>query len=739
MSLQPGTAPQPQQGVLTPADVWRIFRKRLGLIIACFVVFGLGGTAALLGWYFLHPSYTAEGVVEVEPGQNLPPALAQGYSAEVPIPLFEPYVQAQVLAIGNPRVLDAAIEALGDKQNLYRGLSPAYKLGKDLDVAHQINTQTIFVSLTGANREQVAAIVTEVLRQYTDQLKTERQQADADRQRDLRQERDDLRKQLDELGRKLASYRGESNLIVADERGSEQLARLTAIVRQLTDAQVVLAETNAAWSQFQELKKLADEQKDYTPVLMAFPEIMETMRRDPSITALGEQSSRLTQELRSMKQRFGEKHETVRRFETAAQAARNDYEAKQNEILGQLFQQQAATLKSRNDRARAAEAELQARVAEARAAAVDTAKLTSEYRTREEEYRRVQSLYNTVMDGLERMRITAALSRANVRVARWPQIPIDPSAPRLLLYIPAAVVFSILLGLGLAMLLELIDTRVRTPADVTRQVGVPLLASIPDLTEDERLSLDTNVALVSQMSPQSLLAESFRQLRTSLLFASDQPVKSLLVTSPNPGDGKTAVAVNLAIALARGGARVLLIEANFRRPALAAVFDVPGRIGLSNVLVGLNSAADAIQATSIANLDVMVGGPTPPSPAELLGSQSMRTLVTEQIRAYDRVIIDGAPMLVVADNYLMAELLDGVVLVFRAGANTRGMAQRTMHQVLALRGRIFGAVLNRVRATKGGYFRESFQAYYDYSGTSCPVDVATGVAAGQTRSGPQAG
>jgi capsular exopolysaccharide synthesis family protein len=365
-------------------------------------------------------------------------------------------------------------------------------------------------------------------------------------------------------------------------------------------------------------------------------------------------------------------------------------------------------------------------VAEARGRAVDISKVATEYRAREDVFRRVQSLLNTVMDGLERMKLATAMALPTVSIAQLASLPEDPSEPRLPIYIPSAIIFSLLLGMGLCLLLELMDTRLRTPIQIVRQVGVPLLSNVPDLTEDERLALDMNVALVSQKAPQSLLAEAFRQLRTSLLFSSERPVKSILVTSPNPGDGKSTVAANLAITMARSGASVLLIEANFRRPSLARTFDVPASVGLSNVLVGLSSAAEAIQATAIENLDLLTCGALPPSPAELLGSDSMRQLMTEQARAYDHVIIDGAPILVVADNHLLAEVVDGIILVFRAGENTRGIALRAAAQMKSLRGRLLGAVLNRVRATKGGYFRESFQAYYDYAGASCPVDVKSG-------------
>ena len=718
MSQQPTVAQPASAMALTPADVWRIIRKRLWLIIACFVVFGLGGTAAVVAWWYWAPYYTAEGVIEIEPGQAQTLDLTRGYQDQIPVQLFQPYVESQARAILSPRALAAALEALKGAQTLYPGPIPnaTYALGEDLQVMHIVNTQNIVVTLKGTDARQVRDIVREVLKQYIDQLKADRQQADADRQQELRAERDDLRRQLDELGRKLASYRDESAVIVADERGGEYVAALNALVRQLTVSQVELAAARADWTQFQELRKQSEETKDLSAVLMAFPEVMEAMRRDPTITPLATTSARLNQELGSLEQRFGPQHETVRRIKVMAQASANDLEAKQNETLGQLIQQQAAVLKNRYDSTRGSEAELQTRVSEARAAALSAAKLTAEYRSREDEYRRVQTLLNTVLDGLERLRIGSALARPNVRVVVQPEIPLEPTEPRRVLYSLAAVLFSLLLGVGLSLLIELMDTRLRTPMQVARQVGVPMLASVPDLTEDERLSLDTNLALVSHTAPHSLLAESFRQLRTHLLFASDQPIRSLLVTSPNPGDGKSTVATNLAIAMARTGERVLLVEANFRRPILPRVFDVPDAIGLSNVLVGLNRISEAVQATAIENLDVLVGGPPPPSPAGLVGCETMRQLVDEEVKAYDRVIVDGAPMLVVADNHLVTPMLDGVIMVFRAGENTRGVAQRAVQQILSLHGRIFGAVLNRVRATKGGYFRESFQAYYDYSG-----------------------
>jgi len=718
MSQQPTTS-QSMMGLLSAHDVLRILRKRLWLILACFVVLGLGGAGAIVTWRYVAPLYTATAYIAVEPGQGgRPGEIAPLYSEQVPIQLYTQYVMRQVMAIQSERVLAAALENLGPNQTMFRGPDAAYRLGEKIVVQHLAESENIAISLTGMDATQVRDIVQEVAKQYIANVEDQRKAVDAVRQGDLQTERDDLRRDRDRIANELTELRRQSDAVVLDERGSEEMARLATLARQLVDVQFELAGARSAWLQFQELQKEAQDKKDLRPVLLAFPEMMQGLRQDPRVLALSQQVARYSQELEGLKGRFGERHEAVRRSQVVFQTAQNDLETQQNAVLVELVQQQAAVLQYNYNRAREAEAELLDKVAEARSAAIRLSQRAAEYRQREDEFRRLQDLLQTVSDGLYRMRIAAALARPQIQIVQMPSIPFEPTEPRTVLYSVAAIVFSLMVGVGLSIALELMDTRIRTPAEVARQVGVPLLGSVPDLAEDDRLSLDTNLALVSYRSPESLLAEAFRQLRTNLLFTSDQPIKSVLITSPNPGDGKSTVAANIAIAMARSGNKVLLVEANFRRPALARLFDVPDALGLSNVLVGMNAASEAIQASAVENLDLLVGGATPPSPADLLGSPAMRRFLDEQKKNYDRVIVDGAPTLVVADSHLLAELVDGVVLVLRANENTRGMAQRGTRMILSLKAKLLGAVLNGVRATKGGYFREAYQAYYDYAGSA---------------------
>src|SRR5690606_29361711 len=175
-------------------------------------------------------------------------------------------------------------------------------------------------------------------------------------------------------------------------------------------------------------------------------------------------------------------------------------------------------------------------------------------------------------------------------------------------------------------------------------------------------------------APQSLVAEAFRRTRTHMQFSGPmQTQRSLLITSPSPGDGKTAVAMNLAATLAHSGQRVLLIDCNFRRPDLRERYNLSRTTGLSNILIGESTLSHQVEKTELPNLDVLLSGPMPPTPAELLGSEPMRKLLDEALSRYDRVLLDGPPALLISDASVLSGMVDGVILVARADANSKGV------------------------------------------------------------------
>jgi capsular exopolysaccharide synthesis family protein len=219
-------------------------------------------------------------------------------------------------------------------------------------------------------------------------------------------------------------------------------------------------------------------------------------------------------------------------------------------------------------------------------------------------------------------------------------------------------------------------------------------------------------------NPDTIVSEAFRQIRTTLMFSGPvEQRRSMLVTSPMPEDGRTSVSLNLGHAIAHGGRSVLVIDANFRQPVIRKLFPMCPDGGLSSCL---SDATDWRELTHEVepNLHVMAAGPIPPNPAELLGSDKMRQLLTEFQGEFDQIIFDGAPCLVVSDSAVLSTVVDGVVLTVRASVSTYGIVQRTRDMLNKLGSHIFGVVLNGVRVTAGGYLRKNYETFYEYRESS---------------------
>ncbi|MBC7074983.1 MAG: CpsD/CapB family tyrosine-protein kinase [Syntrophomonadaceae bacterium] len=227
--------------------------------------------------------------------------------------------------------------------------------------------------------------------------------------------------------------------------------------------------------------------------------------------------------------------------------------------------------------------------------------------------------------------------------------------------------------------------------------------------------------LISSKSPKSPVAEAFRTLRTNLAFTGmDHSSRSILVTSPSPEDGKSAVAANLAVVLAQAGNRVILVDCDLRKPVQHKIFQVANDRGFTNCLVQAAEIEEAVIKTGVDNLDLLTSGPVPPNPAEILASKHMSNLLEHLLGKYDYVITDAPPLLAVTDAAILATQVDGVILVVRS-ANTRiDQAREAKNRLLKVNARLLGAVLNQVKVNSYGY-----QYYYYYYQESDDNEVKT--------------
>jgi len=304
--------------------------------------------------------------------------------------------------------------------------------------------------------------------------------------------------------------------------------------------------------------------------------------------------------------------------------------------------------------------------------------------------------------------------------ATTPTAPISPNVPET---VATAAAIGLVLALGGAFLIEYLDDTVRSGEEVTRLTGLPLMASIArmegDGPESERL--------ITVQDPLSPVSEAYRVLRTGVRFASvDRPLRTFMVTSAGPSEGKSVTVANLAVTFAEAGQRVLLVDADLRRAVQHRIFHVSNFRGLSDALLeGNQSLAEDIQHTDVSNLSIMTAGEFPPNPSELLASDRMGELIEELKRRYDLVLFDSPPSLVVADGAILGSRVDGVLLVADVGQTHRKAAQFVAEELRRARANLLGAVLNRVGAAGSGYgYGYGYGHYYRYGEQSAEATSA---------------
>jgi succinoglycan biosynthesis transport protein ExoP len=334
-----------------------------------------------------------------------------------------------------------------------------------------------------------------------------------------------------------------------------------------------------------------------------------------------------------------------------------------------------------------------------------------------------RTLYEGLLEKLKEAGVTAGLRSNNFRIINAARVPTSPSQPNIPRNLTFALVLGVISGISLAFLLESMDNTVRTPEQAQALSCLPSLGMIPLGSKSasygatgKRLALTASqevVETVTQARPQSQMAESYRALRTSLLLSNlGAPPRVILVTSARPQEGKTTTSINTAIVLAQKGVRVLLIDADLRRPSIHKTLGMGPRSGLSNVLTGSASLQQTVATTPILpNLFILPAGTPPPNPAELLASSNMRDLLEELREQFDHIVIDTPPTLSVTDAVVLSPRADATILVIRSGQTTKQALRRARDILMQVNAHVAGVLLNAVDLTSPDYYY-----YYEYQG-----------------------
>ncbi|MDA8125841.1 MAG: polysaccharide biosynthesis tyrosine autokinase [Deltaproteobacteria bacterium] len=338
-------------------------------------------------------------------------------------------------------------------------------------------------------------------------------------------------------------------------------------------------------------------------------------------------------------------------------------------------------------------------------------KIAIQFQVLQQEAESNRQLYDLLLKRLKESSVTEENRTVNIYIVDRAEVPTTAVRPKKAMGLLIALVLGLGLGLGLAFFVEYLDDTLKSPEDLERHLSLPYLGSLPHF--DFKTEAEGGSDLLVLDDPRSQAAESYRGLRTGILFSTpDRSPRTILVTSATASEGKTITSVNIALVMASAGERTLLVDLDMRRPRLHKSLKVSNERGVSNILVGDSDWRTFVQQTPVANLHFISSGPIAPNPAELIASERMKSLIHEWAEAYDRVIIDTAPITAVTDPVLLSRLVDGTVILIQAGGTSRRIIAAGIRQIQAIQGRVLGAILNNVDTHQGGYYYQYYKHYY---------------------------
>jgi succinoglycan biosynthesis transport protein ExoP len=438
------------------------------------------------------------------------------------------------------------------------------------------------------------------------------------------------------------------------------------------------------------------------------------VQADARIMKLREKLGDLKEKRQALLQTYTEEWPGVKQIDAQIKPVEDELAKAPKEVL--------ASLKSRADAAEDREKSLTAAYSRQHSTTTQQTKDQIQMAILTSELEANKQLLNTLTQKLRELTLgSGGGTPSDVTVSTYSRVPRGPVGPQRLRTIILAFILSLVAGIGLAFLLDFLDDTIKSIDDVDRYIHLPALALIPAARSDkprlrgaEATSSDTT-ALALVGDARSPIAESYRHLRTSLLLSSaGTPPKTILVTSSQPSEGKTTTAINTAFMLAQTGAQVLIIDCDLRRPRLHTHFNLPNARGLTNCLSGESDDLDSLIHTyeKQPNLKLLPSGPIPPNPAELLGSDEMRRLLTTLSEKFTHIIVDSPPAISFTDASILSTFVDGVILVVHGGRSSRAVVRRAKQQLLDVGAHIFGVVLNNVKIESHDYYYAGYAGYY---------------------------
>ena len=684
----------PQEGMLQV--IWRRHRLVLLLVI-------IGVLAGLAYLYKATPIYTSTSRLYVEQSGPRIIGVQEGFMTQ-----SKNYLYTQCELLTSTPILAAVAERpeLRQFKTFSAVDNPIAMLRRSVSVVVGKKDDIINVSMDSAYPQEAAQVVNMVVDSYITYQATSKRSTAAEVLKILQKEKDKRDEELAQRYQAILEFKqAHSALSLEDERGNILIQGLARLSDSLTEARI---ETISAKATLAAAELMRDE-----PATLR--QLIEARRAGGVYVSLNQQETQLHAQISHYQLQLP----ALRTKLTAEHPVVKDLESKIRRLQAQLGQQEdqlaAAYLEVMRQQWLAAqqrEVELQAAFDQQSDEAKDLNVKAAEHAILRSELRRTEQLCDILDSRIKELNVTEDVGALNISILEVARPADKPSKPQKARVMAMALVLSLMLGVALALLLDWTDHRLRSADEITAILGVPVLGTIPAMPGKEDIVARGQKV---HQEPSSLVGEAYKTIRTAVYFGvPDGQAKTLLITSPAPGDGKTTLTSNLAIAMAQAGQKTLILDCDFRKPRQHDIFDMAQEPGLSTVLSGQQQLPEVIRHSPVTNLDIITCGPIPVNPSEMLNSEAFAGLIKDLAARYDRIVIDSPPVMAVSDARILGAICDVTLLVLRAEKSTRRAGEQARDGLLSVGARILGAVVNDVQHKGGRYGYYSGYGSYGY-------------------------
>jgi capsular exopolysaccharide synthesis family protein len=557
----------------------------------------------------------------------------------------------------------------------------------NLSVAPVKNSRLVVVSYDSPNPELAARVVNTLAKSFID-MSMERRFENSSYAKEFLSDRiKQVRANLEESERKLVEYASQREIVDLDSRQGILMQKLQALNARLTEVE---ADRIRAESSYQEMQSSGAQ---------GFDRVSDS----EVITSYKEKLADLEAEYQDKLNVYKPGYPAMKRLQDQIDGLKHKIAQETRDIQ--------SSVKSRYQAAVREQAMLQSRMADVKGQILELQRKSTDYQALKRDVETNRELYNGLLQRIKEVGVAAGVGSNNISIIDKGEVPGAAYKPNLKRNLQIALIIGLLGGIGLAFLFDHLDDTIKSSADVEKLTGLPVVGVVPEIhLQDETES----IALKTWEEPKSAIAEAYRSCRTALSFSSESGTPKILhIASSISGEGKTTSAISLALTYVQAGSNVLLVDCDLRNPSLHHELALSNEIGLTNYLVGECKPSEAIQTGVVGGLYVLTTGPLPPNPAELLDSSRMVDFLDKAAEKFDVVILDGPPVLGLADALVLANMASASILVVDAGVTRSGALKGSLQRLRQAHAHVLGALLVKYGQGRSGYGYD-YQYHYNY-------------------------